>query len=178
MAPEIYNRIYVFLLGICLGAAQGILAFTFQVAVTGSLTGYLITMIFWCGGFLLGLCMTRLNNSPYPAFVLLLLCTVSGCLGMVHFQMEAVRVPVGALATMAAGFCAGRLIALCDLWGLSADTIMAYENLGFVLAFCLSIIGLLWFGVMTVTIMITLAWLTTLAMLTQMKHLHGDERSS
>ena len=80
------NHFFVFMVRIALGLAQGSLALAFQVAVTGSLTGYMITMVSWLAGSSFGLWYTRRGNSGLFALAMLLMSMLAGSYGMFSLQ--------------------------------------------------------------------------------------------
>ena len=159
------KHFFVFMVGIALGLAQGSLALAFQVAVTGSLTGYMITMVSWLAGSSFGLWYTSRRNSGLFALAMLLMSMLAGSYGMYTLQAGLPGMLIGAVFTAVAGFFGGRLIALCDLWGIPPDVLMTLENAGFVLAFCAAVVGLMWFGVVAYALLISVSWMIVLALL-------------
>ena len=138
-------KFYLLALGAALGVAQGSLSLAFSVAITGSVLGYFVTMVAWCAGSSLGLWRTTERTSA-PRSVFGLAAALAAGIASMLLLPGVLATLAAALATAGCGFFAGRLIALCDLWGMPAGTLMALENTGFVVAFCATIIGLLFVG--------------------------------
>lgn len=168
---------FVFLLGMALGLGQGSLAFAFQVAITGSEIGYFVTMVAWCSGSALGLARTRVRGPWWPSLLALLGCTLVGTALMFRFHADVVGWWSGALFTVAAGFFGGRLLARCDLHGVPPGILMAWENTGFVLSFCATVVGLLWFGVAFYAGFVALVWIMVLAAPVPADPARGDGRA-
>lgn len=157
------SRLLAFFVGTALGLAQGALAFGYQVAVTGSVIGYFITFVTWCLGSAIALVRPRALKPAWLPVPGILGGAVLGTLAMLTLEGSWAAGVVGACFTALAGYLAGTLLAQCDRWGLAPDLLMVWENAGFVSAFALATVALLFLGAWAVGLLVVqiacgLAW--------------------